>query len=99
MTSIDHLTGDDFNAYLGRVFRPATSSLDLVLVQIDRREFVGWNDAPRKPFSLILRGPPSPVLLEGSHRVAIENGPVLTLYVIPILTAAHDHQDYQIVFN
>lgn len=99
MNSIDHLTGDDFNAYLGRVFRPATSSLDLILVHIDRREFVGWSDAPRKPFSLILRGPPRPVLREGSYRIAIENGPDMTLYIIPIFTAARDHQNYQIVFN
>ncbi|MBV8737686.1 MAG: hypothetical protein JO007_10580 [Alphaproteobacteria bacterium] len=99
MNSIDHLTGDDFNAYLGRVFRPATSNLGLVLVQIDRHEFTGWNEAPRKPFSLILRGPPRPILLEGSYRIAIENGPVMTLYTIPIFTAARDHQNYQIVFN
>jgi hypothetical protein len=39
------------------------------------------------------------VLPEGFYAVAIDEGPVLTLYVIPILTTFHDHQDYQIVFN
>jgi len=36
---------------------------------------------------------------EGLYRMAIDDGPDLSLYLIPIFTAASDHQDYQIVFN
>ncbi len=99
MNTIDELVADDFVSFAGKVFRPAGTDLDLTLAAIDQREFPGWEAAARKPFSLILRGPRRPVLPEGLHRVLIADGPVLTLYVIPILTAAGDHQDYQIVFN
>jgi hypothetical protein len=99
MSTIDELVADDFVLFVGKVFHPAGSDLDLALATIDKREFPGWETAARKPFSLILRGPRDPVLPEGLHRMSIADGPVLTLYVIPILTAARDHQDYQIVFN
>jgi hypothetical protein len=99
MKAIDQLTAEDFTLFVGKVFRPYGTDLDLVLATIDQREFPGWEAAARKPFSLILRGPRSPVLPESLHRMVIEKGPALALYVIPILTAARDHQDYQIVFN
>jgi hypothetical protein len=99
VNTIDHLTAEDFRSFVGTVFRPHGTDLDLVLATIDQRQFPGWEAAARKPFSLILHGPRSPVLPEGLHRIAIEEGPVLSLYIIPILTAARDHQDYQIVFN
>lgn len=99
MKTIDQLTADDFIPYLGRKFRPAETELDLTFVTIDRREFPGWGAAARQPFSLILRGPRRPVVAEGLYRMAIDDGPDLSLYLIPIFTAAPDHQDYQIVFN
>jgi hypothetical protein len=48
--------------------------------------------SPRSTQLYIARG-------RSSHRIGIEDGSVLTLYIIPILTAAGDHQDYQIGFN
>jgi uncharacterized protein DUF6916 len=99
MSSIDLLTADDFTAYLEAVFQPAGTDLGLRLIRINQHEFPGWQGASRRPFSLILRGPPAPVLPEGLHRMAIADGPILPLYVIPILTAGRNHQDYQIVFN
>ena len=99
MKTIDQLTADDFIPYVGRKFRPAQTELDLTFVTIDRREFPGWGAAARQPFSLILRGPRWPVAAEGLYRMAIDDGPDLSLYLIPIFTAAPDHQDYQIVFN
>jgi hypothetical protein len=99
MSSIDQLTADDFSPYLERLFRPAEADLGLRLVSIEQHQFPGWETASRQPFSLILRGPSRPILREGLHRFAIVDGPVLLLYVIPILTAGRDHQDYQIVFN
>lgn len=99
MKPIDQLTAEDFAGYLGQGFRPIGSDLDLVLVTLDRRERPGWEAAARKPFALILRGPRQPILPEGVHQLAIDGGPALALYVIPVFTAAPAHQDYQIVFN
>ena len=55
--------------------------------------------APRPGFTLLLRGAPAPIVPEGMHRLAFENGVSFELYLIPIHTRARDHQDYQIVFN
>lgn len=99
MEAIDQLTADDFVRYLGRRVCPDGSDLEMVLDRIDRPGFPGWERVARKPFSLIFRGPRRPVLPEGPCPIAITDGPLLTLYVIPILTAAVDHQEYQVVFN
>jgi hypothetical protein len=71
----------------------------MVMDRIDRPEFPGWERMARKPFSLIFRGPRQPVLSEGLYAVEYADGPTLMLYVIPILTAAPDHQEYQVAFN
>jgi Domain of unknown function (DUF6916) len=97
--AIDQLTADDFVCHLGRKVCLCGGGPDLVLDRIDRREFPGWEGVARKPFSLIIRGPRRPVLPEGFYPIEIADGPTLTLYVIPILTAARDHQEYQVVFN
>jgi hypothetical protein len=99
MNAVDQLTVNDFVCYLGRKGWPDGGSLEIVLDRIDRREYPGWERVKRKPFSLIFRGPRQPVLPEGLHPIAIAKGPTLTLYVIPIFTAAGDHQEYQVVFN
>jgi hypothetical protein len=99
MKAIDQLCADDFTPFVGKTFRPAGTDLDLVLTMIDQRQFAGWEAVARKPFSLILRGAPHPILPEGFYQMLLEDGPELTLYAMPILTPADDHQDYQIVFN
>jgi hypothetical protein len=99
MNAIDQLTADDFVCYLGRKVWPYGPGPEMVLDRIDRREFPGWGQVARKPFSLIFRGPRRPVLPEGLYPIAIADGPTLTLYIIPIFTAAGDHQEYQVVFN
>ncbi|HUC12093.1 MAG TPA: hypothetical protein VL985_16960 [Stellaceae bacterium] len=99
MNPIDQLTADDFAGDIGRIVQIDGSGMGLILDRIDRPMFSGWEKTARKPFSLILRGPDAPVLPEGLHSVQIGESPPLALYVIPIFTPAHDHQDYQIVFN
>jgi hypothetical protein len=99
MKTIEELSADDFKPYIGRKFRPAQTEFALTLATVDRPEFSGWGAGMRQPFSLILRGPRHPVVPEGLYRIAIEDGPDLSLYLIPIFTAPQDHQDYQIVFN
>jgi hypothetical protein len=97
--AIEELTAGDFVRYLGRAVCANASGLDMVLDRINQRIFPGWEGVTRKPFSLILRGPRQPVLPEGLYAIEIADGPALTLYVIPILTAVSDHQEYQVVFN
>jgi hypothetical protein len=99
MEPIDKLSAEDFVCYLGRKLRPDGPGPEIVLDRIDRPEFPGWGQVARKPFSLIFRGPRRPVLREGLYPIAIADGPTLTLYIIPIFTAADDHQEYQAVFN
>jgi hypothetical protein len=96
---IDRLTADDFAAYIGKTVLAVRHGLSLTMAMLDRHELPGWEAMVRKPFSLILSGPPDQVLPEGLHQLEIEGGPSFYLYVIPIFTPAHDHQDYQIVFN
>ena len=99
MNAIDQLTADDFVGYLGRRVWPDRPGPEMVLDRIDRCEFPGWERVARKPFSLIFRGPRRPVLPEGLYPIEIADGPTIVLYVIPILTPAGDHQEYQVVFN
>ena len=99
VNAIDQLTANDFVGYLGSTVRPQGHGQEMVLDRIDRREFPGWEGATRKPFSLIFRGPRQPILPEGLYPVEFADGPTLVLYVIPILTPARDHQEYQVVFN
>ena len=83
MKAIDQLTADDFVSYLGRKVWPGGPGPEMVLDRIDRREFPGWGQVARKPFSLIFRGPRRSVLPEGLYPIAIADGPTLTLYIIP----------------
>lgn len=99
MNPIDRLAAEDFTPYLGKILRAEGCGVELVLTAIDRAAYRGWEKAARPPFSLILRGPAGTILPEGLYRMAIEDGPVLPLYVIPVFTAAGGHQDYQVVFN
>lgn len=99
MNPIDRLSAADFTPYLGKVLRVESCAVELVLAAVDETAYRGWESAPRPPFSLILRGAAGAILPEGLYRIAIEDGPVLPLYVIPILTPARGHQDYQVVFN
>jgi hypothetical protein len=68
----------------------------LTLTAIERHNATA---AHRAGFTLLLRGPLTPIVHEGLHRFAFEDGASFELYVMPIHTRSHDHQDYQIVFN
>jgi hypothetical protein len=90
------LTADDFTPHLGKAFRVAGNPQVLTLVTVDRRERLG---GPRKPFTLILRGPRDDILPEGMYSIDADGVPGFELYIIPIHSPARDHQDYQIIFN
>lgn len=93
------LTSEDFAPHVGKAFRPAGQHHALRLVSIDTRRYPGTQSLPRQPFILILEGPPVDVLPEGSYDVAVDGGPELSLYIVPIHTTARDRQQYQVVFG
>jgi hypothetical protein len=93
------LTAEDFVAHVGKTFSPKGQPRVLTLASVKTADWPGWDGMPRKPFTLILNGPPGDVLPEGEYDVAVDGGPEFTLYIIPVATPARDRQDYQIVFN
>ena len=93
------LTAADFVAHVGKTVTPKGQGRALTLISVDATRRPGWDDMPREPFTLILRGPPDNVLPEALYDVAVADGPDFTLYIIPIHTVARDRQDYQVVFN
>ena len=93
------LTAADFVAHVGKIITPKGQHRTLTLISVDTTRQAGWDDMPRQPFTLILRGPPGDVLPEGLYDVAVEDGPEVSLYIIPVYTASRDRQDYQVVFN
>ena len=96
---MDQLTADDFAPFVGKVFLAEGYAQELVLVELDTHVPLGWEAIPRKPFSLLLRGPAGAVVPEGMHRMTAGGTRVFDLYLVPIRTASRDCQDYQIVFN
>jgi len=95
----DLLTAQDFEPHVGKTVQPAEQRQVLTLIKVEINEAPGWEDAPRQPFTLILRGQRGDVLPEGFYEVAFTDGPRSNLYIIPIYTMARGHQDYQVVFN
>jgi hypothetical protein len=69
------------------------------LIAVDLHRSPRPNAAPGTSFSLLLRGAAAPIVPEGLHRLAFEDGESFELYLIPIHTPSRDHQDYQVVFN
>lgn len=93
------LTPEDFEPHVGKAFRPVGQHRVLTLVSIDTGRYPGAESLPRQPFILILRGPPTDVLPEGSYDVTVDGGPEFSLYIAPIHTSSRDRQEYQVVFG
>lgn len=93
------LSADDFAPFVGKTFQAAGYPQLLTLVTLDSTVPPGWEAAPRKPFTLILRGPCDTIVPEGLHRITAAGQREFELYMMPIQTASREHQDYQIVFN
>jgi len=92
-----HLTIEDFEPFIGKEFAVARRSDVLRLVSADRgRVSPGL---VRIPFSLIFQGPRDRIVPEGLYHLAPEGGVDFELYVIPIMTAPGDRQDYEVLFN
>jgi hypothetical protein len=92
-------TADDFMSLIGKAFQAEGHTQTLVLTSVDTRVPPGWQAAPRKPFSLLLRGPAGEVVPEGFYRFVADGARDFELYLVPIQTHSREYQDYQIVFN
>jgi hypothetical protein len=97
----DELTPEHFIPHTGKAFHVGESGHILTLVRVDQRRREAWEGGSdlREPFNLIFRGPPGNVLPEALYTVAVEDGPLFELYIIPVFTPARDRQDYQAAFN
>jgi hypothetical protein len=95
----DELCADDFAPFVGALLQPEGHPQALTLVSLDTRQPPGWENAPRQPFSLLLRGPAGNVVPEGLYRFTADGTRVFELYLAPIHTVSRTHQDYQIAFN
>ena len=90
------MSADSFTPYIGKAVS-LPDGHELTLVSVDQRSSPAAGAGPA--FSLVLRGAPAPIVPEGLHRLTFADSASYELYLIPIHTPAHDHQDYQIVFN
>jgi hypothetical protein len=95
----DVLTAETFEPHVGKAFRPLGQTTALTLVSVKKEHLPGWDGAARPPFSLLLRGPRDAVLPEGIYVFAIEGGPEIEFYAMPVHTSIGTHQDYQAVFT
>jgi hypothetical protein len=89
---------EDFAPFVDKTFQAAGYPQLLTMVTL-HTQTAGGADPARKPFSLILRGPPDAVVPEGFYRFTVDGRHDFELYMMPIQTASREHQDYQIVFN
>jgi hypothetical protein len=94
---METLNAEDFEAHIGRVFKPHGARPNLTLAQVlhGAPQQVGQ----RAPFTLILHGPADEVLPEGMHEFTVEQGGVFAFHVMPVHTVTPARQEYQAVFN
>ena len=93
------LTAETFTPFIGKSFQAGPEAPTLTLVEVDATQRLGWEHAPRQPFSLILRGARDTVLPEGTYEFTVDGRHRFELHVAPVHTPMQTHQDYQIVFN
>ena len=94
----DTINAETFMPYVGKPASLANGQA-LALIAVDLHRSPQLNAAPETSFSLLLRGAATPIVSEGLHRLAFEDGASFELYLIPIHTPSRDRQDYQVVFN
>lgn len=96
----DALQAELFEPLVGRHFETEGGPASLTLAEVNiARGAARVPGRERDPFTLIFRGPPSPVLPEGQRTFRAGGGTTFTFYIMPIHTLARDRQDYQAVFN
>jgi len=96
---LDRLTREQFAPYLDQTFRTSfnSSTVDLVLISADRLADGAAADG-RQPFSLVFRGPRTPVLTQKIHRLHHGTLGPLDIFIVPI---GPDHlgMRYEAIFS
>jgi len=99
---LDGLTVEDFSRLLGRPFRLlAEGSASLELILVEARSLAPGRGAAgprREPFSLVFRGPVSPVLPQRIYPLENEALGRLEIFIVPIEAGAEGVK-YEAVFN
>ena len=96
MRDISSLTASDFEAAVGTVFQialPEGAPVPLELVEVQVVEV-----ADGRPFSLLFRGPPSPVCAPITHRLVHPAMGEFELFLGPIASDSSEHITYEAVF-
>ncbi|HKA35494.1 MAG TPA: hypothetical protein VKH43_01655 [Thermoanaerobaculia bacterium] len=99
---LDRLTVEDFSRLLGRTFRlllEGNPALELVLVEARSLSPGRGAAGPRRePFSLVFRGPASPILPQRIYPLENEALGRLEIFLVPIEAGAEGVK-YEAVFN
>ena len=77
----------EFQSFIGAALS-VQGGPDLMLVRVH---------GPQLGFALLLRGPASPVLAEGTYTLTLPSGGSWAPYMMPVHTWERDAQDYQII--
>ena len=80
---LDSLTAADFRPHTGTMFRLADESVDCELIEVTGQE-ASAHPGTRAPFSVVLRGPPQPMLDQQIRRLEHDEMGVLELFLVPI---------------
>lgn len=78
---------DDFEPLVGAVFqlqREGTESAELQLLEARDLAVEGRPHGPRRPFSLLFRGPGEFRLAQGTYTLETEKMPPLPLFLVPV---------------
>ncbi len=95
--ALNELTAADFLAVRGGQFRVAAAEFDLQLTAVT--EYSGGQPgSPRTPFSVVFRGPLSPILPQATYRLEHDGLGTLDLFIVP-LGPERDAMRYEAVFG
>lgn len=98
---LDNLQCADFRPYLGQKFTVRLDGIELIELELEcaREEGTGPPSAPRKPFSLMLLGPPSNQYLQQAiYRLEHPQLGVLDLFIVP-LGLQRGQMRYEVIFS
>jgi Domain of unknown function (DUF6916) len=97
---MDVLTIEHFKPHAGKFVRFRCTTYRFLLDRVEGESSPPPPGYTRGAFVVIFRGPSkAEVMSPGLYDCEIEDGPVFSLYVIPIHTARPDCQEYQAAFN
>jgi hypothetical protein len=95
----ESLTHEHYAPYVGRSFSFEGHHVTLILASVKANPQFAVPGSSQVPFNLIFHGPAGDILPEGDYRAIVEDGPVMTFYLMPVHTPDRERQDYQAVFN